>query len=63
MESKKWKLNKKDFKDIAVMIGAYIVSYIVVEVLPFVDFGKYNQIVAMGLPILTYAVKKAQQGK
>lgn len=60
-QSKKWQLNIKDFKDIAIMTAAAAISYLVTQVIPFVDFGKYQTIVTVALPVLTYAVKKAQQ--
>lgn len=61
--SKKWRLNKKDLKDIAVMAAAYLASYLLVEVIPYVDFGRLEPLIALGLPVATYALKKLQQGK
>lgn len=63
MKSKKWNLNKKDLKDITVMAVAAGVSYLVTQVFPFVDFGKYQEIATVAIPVATYAIKKWQQGR
>lgn len=67
MQSKKWSLNKTDFKDIAVMAGftalASVSMFLVEQVLPNMDFGKYAPYVTPLIPVITYAVKKWAQGK
>ena len=66
-ESESGDLNKKDVKDIAVMvlftgIGAMAV-YFVDVVLPGIDFGDYAPYITPFIPVVTYAIKKWIQGK
>lgn len=67
MNSKKWTLNVKDFKDIAVMAGftalASVAMFFVEQVLPNLDFGKYAPYITPLIPVITYAIKKWAQGK
>ena len=67
MNSKKWSLNLKDFKDIGVMAGftavASVAMFLVEQVLPNLDFGKYAPYITPLIPVVTYAVKKWSQGK
>lgn len=67
MKSKKYTLNKKDMKDVGVMVGFTAVGtallFFVEQVLPFIDFGEYNKYILPMIPVITYSVRKFVQGK
>jgi hypothetical protein len=66
-DSPKYNLNKKDLIDIAVMAGfsglAAIAMFLVEQVLPNMDFGKYAPYITPLIPVITYTIKKWAQGK
>ena len=67
MNSKKFSLNVKDLKDIAVMAFftalASVAVFLVEQILPNIDFGSYAPYITPLIPVVTYAVKKWAQGK
>lgn len=66
MESKKWKLNKEDMKQVAIKLVMFIISIGLPELikeLNLIDFGQYQGLASSVIFALQYGSQRLLKGK
>jgi hypothetical protein len=66
MESKKWKLNKEDVKQITIKLVMVVIAAVLPELvkdLQLMDFGIYQPVASTIIFMLSYTGQRLLQGK